>query len=86
MGRKNHCCVTTGQIKARNSAESLFILQCISVTNSILSDNAFDINIACLLLHSVIVIVVIIFDKLYLCCCFVPVVCFVLFCLFLYME
>ena len=31
---------------------TLFILQLISVTNIILSNNVYDISIACLLLHS----------------------------------
>ena len=37
MGGKDYCLVTTAPIKARNSAEHLFILQRISVTNIILS-------------------------------------------------
>ena len=49
VGRNDRCLVTTGEIKARNAAEPLFILHCIFVTSIILSDNAFDMNIACLL-------------------------------------
>ena len=54
-------------------------MQRISVTNIILSNYAFDINIGCLPLRSVIFVVVGgVFNTYYLCCCFVAVVCFVL--------
>ena len=52
----------------------LFILQRISVTTGIiLSDNAFDINIACLFLRSVVCVCL---NKLYLCCCSCCLFCF----------
>ena len=53
IGGKDHCRVTAGRIKARNSAEHVFILQHISITNIILSNNSYDINIDCLLLRSI---------------------------------
>ena len=54
MGGKGHCCVTAGRIKAKIPRSlCLFILQRISITNIILSNNAYDINIACLLLRTV---------------------------------
>ena len=58
MGGKDHCRVTTGRLKPgipRNVC--LFIqLQLISVINIILSNNAFDITISCLLLRPVFIL------------------------------
>ena len=87
MGRKDHCRVTTGRIKAKNSAERLPVyLQRISVTSIILSNNAFDINIACLLLRSVISVAVLFLFLINFIDVAALLLLFGLFCLLHYME